>query len=92
MHQAWHAGVLLSMKAMVFKGLVINTFLSGLEAETLRQGDCEKNGKCMMHLARRAFGSLSTYQHEGQRRQYSKRHVRGLLNISSTCGTQIGKT
>ena len=53
MGKAWRRGVSLKLKSQVFKGLVVSTLLSGLEAEALRGCDYEKLDKVMMRLARR---------------------------------------
>ena len=61
MGRAWKTSISLKTKAGVFKGQVVNTLLSGLEAETLRTCDFDKLEKCQMQLARTLVGSLGVY-------------------------------
>ena len=70
------------VKARVFKGLVVNTLVSGMEAKTLRACDYEKMEGCMMGLARRLLGRGGVYLHEAERRQYSNETVRERLGLT----------
>ena len=63
---------------MIFKGQVLNTLMSGLEAEVLRVCDYEKLEKCMMKLARKLCGLKGTYAHGEQRRMITNVEVRQL--------------
>ena len=65
MGNAWNSGIHLGIKSAVFKGLVANTLLSGLEAETLRTCDLERLEKCLMNLARRVRGKKGVYEQDG---------------------------
>ena len=56
MGRAWRSKINLRLKKSQFKGLVVTTLLSGLEAETLRACDLEKLEKCLLGLARRMLG------------------------------------
>ena len=84
MGRAWQTGIPVRLKANVFKGLVANTMLSGMEAERARPCDLEKMESCLMGLARRLLGRESVYQCEGKNRQRPNRVIReklGLMNL-----------
>ena len=68
---------------MTFKNLVVNTLLSGLEAETLRTCDYEKLEKCLIGLGRKVVGREGIYIQADTRRQHSSSKIRELLSISS---------
>ena len=83
MNKAWTSSVSLRTKANVYKGLVVNTLMSGLEAETLRACDFDKLEKCMMGLARRLVGSRGVYKHGDTKRQVTNEQVRRLLRLTN---------
>ena len=63
MGRSWRADIPLRVKTGVFKGLVLNTLMSGMEAETLRGCDLEKMDKCLIGLARKMLGLRGVYEH-----------------------------
>ena len=72
-----------STKRGMFLNLVVNTLLSGLEAETLRQCDYETLEKCTMGLARKAVSSKSIYWLNGKKQQHSHARVRSILRLTN---------
>ena len=68
---------------MAFKNLVVNTMLSGMEAEVLRECDYEKMEKVVMNLARKVVGQRGVYPHEDGKRQHTNQYVRSLLRITN---------
>ena len=84
MGKAWKTSVTLRTKANVFKGQVVNTLLSGLEAETLRTCDFEKLEKCQMQLARKVFGNRGIHQSkDGGKWQHSNAKIRDILRLTN---------
>ena len=71
------------IKCTTYKGLVQNTLLSGLEAETLRECDYKRLETVDLTLARKAIGNLGVYTHDDHKRQHSNQHVRRTLGIST---------
>ena len=65
MGRAWKANLALRIKVSVFKGLALQTLLSGMEAETLRACDLEKMEKCVTGLSRKMLGARGVYEYQG---------------------------
>ena len=82
MGKARKTNIPVKIKARVFKGLVTNTMISGLEGEVLRTCDYERMESCVMGLARRILGKLSIHSYEGTKRQHTNEHVRRLLGLT----------
>ena len=83
MGKAWSSSISRKIKIMTFKNLVVNTLLSGLEAETLQTCNYEKLEKRMLSLGRKVVGKDGIYVQDGTRRQHSNSRIRELLQISS---------
>ena len=81
--RAWRGHISLKTRKLAFKNLVLNTLLSGLEAEVLRKCDYETLEKTLMALARRAIGRAGTYEHASGNRQRPSQWVRKYLAVSS---------
>ena len=81
--EAWRTSVPMREKAMIFKGQVINTLLSGLEAEVLRVCDYEKLEKCMLGLARELCGLRGTYSQRDHRRIKTNVDIRTMVGITA---------
>ena len=56
MGRSWRSNIGLQTKRVAFKNLVVNTMLSGMEPENLRDCDIERMEKVVMILARKVVG------------------------------------
>ena len=69
-------------KRLVFKGLVLGTLLSGLEAEVLRECDYKQMDECIMGLARKTLGSWGKVRRGGQVAKRTNEEVRVYMGVA----------
>ena len=72
-------GILFKVKKMIYRGLVENTLLSGLESEVLTHNEYEKLEKWNVLHMRKVLGSDNSEEVNGVRRQKSNSEIRKLF-------------
>lgn len=72
-----------NLRRAMFKHLVVNTLLSGLECETLRKCDYDKLETCQTMLAGKALGNKGAIEKKDKMHQKDNNTVRELMHIGT---------